>query len=112
MSQAGLATPVEHLVSDADYVQLRRLVIEHVWRSTAAGPTPCTSCADDGEIIVPRCSSTESFLLSPSGLRGSLPLICQTRFVSIAVAVAELQRAIVARKSNRVIGQVRGSSGF
>ena len=39
MSQAGHATPFEHLVSDADYVQLRRLVIEHVWRSTAAGPT-------------------------------------------------------------------------
>jgi hypothetical protein len=53
MSQAENATTVEQLVSDADHVQLSRLVTEHAWRvDNGRADTLHELYVDDGESIV------------------------------------------------------------
>jgi len=54
MSQTGLAPTAEHLVSESDYVQLSRLVIEHGWRTdNGRADTVHELYVDNGELILP-----------------------------------------------------------
>ena len=54
MSQDIHATTVEQLVSETDYVQLSRLVIEHGWRvDNGRADTLHELYVDDGELIAP-----------------------------------------------------------
>jgi hypothetical protein len=60
MSQAENVTTAEQLVSDADHVQLSRLVTEHAWRAdNGRADTVHELYVDDGELI-----------LGPTPLRG------------------------------------------
>jgi hypothetical protein len=54
MSQTGRATTAEQLVTESDYVQLSRLVIEHGWRvDNGRAETVHELYIDDGELTLP-----------------------------------------------------------
>ena len=54
MSHAENATTVDQLVSETDYVQLSRLVIEHAWRAdNGRADTIHELYVDDGELTLP-----------------------------------------------------------
>ena len=89
MSHTGNSRPAQQLVSDADYVQLSRLVSEHAWRSDAGrADTLHELYVDDGELI-----------LGPTPLRGRQ-------------AIRDWGRKLVAAPPWRVIRHVCGSMRF
>jgi len=89
MAQVGNSGAAEQLVSEADYVQLSRLVIEHGWRTdNGRADTVHELYVDDGELSVP-----------PKPLRGRQ-------------AIHEWGRQLVAAPPWRTIRHVCGNMRF
>jgi hypothetical protein len=89
MSQIKIGATVEQFVSDADHVQLSRLVTEHAWRAdNGQADTIHELYIDDGELIV-----------GPTPLRGR-------------AAILEWGRQLVANSPWRVIRHVCGNMRF
>ena len=89
MSQMKSGTTAEHLVSEADHVQLSRLVTEHAWRAdNGRADTIQELYVDDGELM-----------LGPTPLRGR-------------EAILEWGRQLVANPPWRVIRHVCGNMRF
>jgi hypothetical protein len=100
MSDDAIANPAAEPVSETDYVQLCRLVIEAVWRiDSGHADTYHELFVDDGELILPPTTDNGKIIVPETTLRGRQ-------------AIYEWGRRLVDAQTFRCIRHVCGNMRF